>query len=196
MRAAAAKALVDAADAIGITSEELADRIVPDLGFGRDLSRTFDFGSRQFTVYLTPALELEIFEGEKKLKNLPKPGVKDDPEKSAAAVRDFKEMKKQMKAAVQSQRERLEHVLLCERQWTADAWRALFIEKPVMHCFAIGLSWGVYDTNGKLTDTFRYMEDGSFNTVDEDEYTLPDGAMIGLVHPIELDDETLSAWRE
>ena len=196
VRAAAAKALVDAADAIGITSEELADRIVPDLGFGRDLSRTFDFGSRQFTVYLTPALELEIFEGEKKLKNLPKPGVKDDPEKSAAAVRDFKEMKKQMKAAVQSQRERLEHVLLCERQWTADAWRALFIEKPVMHCFAIGLIWGVYDTNGKLTDTFRYMEDGSFNTVDEDEYTLPDGAMIGLVHPIELDAETLSAWRE
>ena len=32
------------------------------------------------------------------------------------------------------------------------------------------------------------MDDGSFNTVDEEEYTLPNGASIGLVHPIELED--------
>ena len=195
VRAAAGNALQAAADALGITREELADKIVPDLGFDENRCRVFDFGERQFQVYLTPALELEIFEGDKKLKNLPKPGAKDDSEKAEAASKDFKEMKKQMKAAVQSQGQRLEYVLLCDRKWTAEGWRELFIRKPVMHCFAIGLIWGVYE-DGSLVQSFRFMEDGSFNTPDEDEYELPENAMIGLVHPLELDDDTLKQWQE
>ena len=195
VRAAAGNALQAAADGLGITREELADRIVPDLGFDEHLCRVFDFGTRQFKVYLTPALELEIFEGEKKLKNLPKPGVKDDTAQAEAAVKAFKDMKKQMKAAIQSQTQRLEYALLCDRKWTTDGWRALFIRKPVMHCFAIGLIWGVYE-NGTLVQSFRYMEDGSFNTPDEDEYELPEQAVIGLVHPLELDEETRQTWAE
>lgn len=195
VRSAAGATLEHAAEELHLTREELADQIVPDLGFDEQLCRTFDFGPRQFKVYLTPALELEIFEGEKRLKNLPKPGAKDDPEISAVAVKDFKEMKKQMKAAIQSQRQRLEYVLLCDRKWTADGWRDLFIRKAVMHSFAIGLIWGVYEKN-TLVQSFRYMEDGSFNTPDEEEYTIPEGADIGLVHPMELDEETLAAWRE
>ena len=64
-----------------------------------------------------------------------------------------------------------------------------------MHQFAMSLIWGIYE-DGKLQTTFRYMEDGSFNTVDEEEYQLPDGAQIGLVHPIELDSETLAGWKQ
>lgn len=69
------------------------------------------------------------------------------------------------------------------------------VDNPIMHQFAISLIWGVYE-NGRLGETFRYMEDGSFNTVDEEEYTLPDGGSIGLVHPIELTDEDLAAWKQ
>ncbi len=196
VRNAANTALAQAAEALNITREELADRIVPDLGFDETLCRIFDYGQRQFKVYLTPALELEIFEGEKKLKNLPKPGKSDDPEKSEQASKEFKEMKKQMKAAVQSQKARLEYVLLCDRKWTAEGWKELFIKKPVMHCFAIGLIWGAYDEKNQLLQTFRYLEDGSFTTSDEDEYELPENALIGLVHPLELDEETRSAWNE
>ncbi len=196
VRNAANAALVQAAEALHITREELADRIVPDLGFDENLCRIFDYGQRQFKVYLTPALELEIFEDEKKLKNLPKPGKNDDPEKSEQASRDFKEMKKQMKTAVQSQKARLEYVLLCDRKWSPDAWKELFIKKPVMHCFAIGLIWGAYDEQDQLLQTFRYMEDGSFNTSDEDEYELPEQCRIGLVHPVELDKDLIQTWTE
>lgn len=69
------------------------------------------------------------------------------------------------------------------------------MENPVMHQFAISLIWGLYE-NGAPKETFRYMEDGSFNTVDEEEYTLPNGASIGLVHPIELEADTLAAWKQ
>lgn len=64
-----------------------------------------------------------------------------------------------------------------------------------MHQFAMSLIWGVYE-DGKLTDTFRYMEDGAFNTVDGDEYVLPEHAKIGLVHPVELDGDTLDGWKQ
>ncbi len=195
VKRAASEALTQAAQVLGITTEELADRIVPDLGFDAEMCRTFDYGTRQFRVFLTPALELEIFEGEKKLKNLPKPGVKDDAEQAEAAAKAFKEMKKQLKGVVTAQKQRLEYVLLCERTWNWEGWKALFVQNPVMHSFAIGLIWGTYQ-DGKLQETFRYMEDGSFTTADEDEFTPEETAQIGLVHPIELSEETLAAWQE
>ena len=61
---------------------------MPTLGFDENLERTFDYGSRSFRVYLTPALELEIFDGEdKRLKNMPSPGKKDDPERRRRLTR-------------------------------------------------------------------------------------------------------------
>ncbi|MBQ9694993.1 MAG: DUF4132 domain-containing protein, partial [Oscillospiraceae bacterium] len=144
---------------------------------------------------ITPSLELEIYNGDKKVKSMPKPGASDDKDKAGAAYEAFKEMKKQMKTAIQTQRQRLEYVLMCDRKWTAAGWRELFIEKPVMHCFAIGLIWGVYK-DGSLVQTFRYLEDGSLNTADEEEYELPEDAAVGLVHPLELDARLLAAWKE
>lgn len=65
---------------------------------------------------LTPSLDLEVFDDSgKKLKNLPAPGKKDDEEKAAEAYAAFKEMKKQMKAAVSSQKARLEYALSAQR---------------------------------------------------------------------------------
>ena len=196
VKAAAGQALENAAKELGITAEELADRIVPDLGFAADGKRVFDYGHRSFTVRLTPTLELEITnDAGKTVKNLPAPGKTDDGERAEAAYNEFKLMKKQIKTTVTAQKARLEAALSALRCWSADAWRALFVGNPIMHQFAMSLIWGVYE-DGKLQTTFRYMEDGSFNTVDEDEYQLPDNALIGLAHPVELDSETLGGWKQ
>ena len=195
VRTAANNAMAAAADGIGITAEELADRIVPDLGFDDKLCRVFDYGKRQFNVYIRPSLELEIFNGDKKIKSMPKPGATDDAEKANAAYEEFKEMKKVMKAAVTLQKQRLEYVLMCDRIWITDGWRTLFVKNAIMHCFAIGLIWGIYE-NGKLSASFRYMEDGSFTTSDGDEFELQENAVIGLVHPIELSEELKNEWLE
>lgn len=196
----AAKAAFDvAAEALGVSTDALSDRIVPSLEFSTTGERTFDYGPRQFTVTLQPDFSLSIFDPEKKktLKSLPAPGVKDDAVKAAAAKKAFSELKKQIKATVQTQTGRLEQVLRNGRKWSVAAWRELFVENVVMHAFATGLIWGVYDPRtGELQTTFRYMADGTFNTVDETEYTLPDEASITLVHPTELDPETLGRWIE
>lgn len=195
VRAAATNALVYAAEQLGITKDELADRIVPDLGFDKSMCRIFDYGKRQFSVYLTAALDIEILNGEKKIKSMPKPGASDDAEMADKAYSDFKEMKKQLKTVVATQKERLEYVLMCNRKWTADNWKKLFISNPVMHCFAIGLIWGTYE-NDKLVSAFRYLDDGSFTTSDENEFVLADDAVIGLIHPIELTEQERSVWSE
>lgn len=196
VKAAAAAALENAAQALGITAEELADRIVPTLGFAPDGTRVFDYGSRSFTVRLTPSLELAVTtEAGKTVKSIPAPGKTDDGQKAPAAYEAFKALKKQLKTTVAAQRARLELALSAQRCWEAGAWRKLFVENPVMHQFAISLIWGVYE-DGRLKETFRYMEDGSFNTDEEEEYDLPCGASVGLVHPIELEADTLAAWKQ
>lgn len=195
VRNAAVNAMAAAADGLGITAEELADRIVPDLGFDEKLCRVFDYGKRQFSVYIRPSLELEIFCGDKLLKSMPKPGASDDAEKANVAYEQFKEMKKVMKSAVTLQKQRLEYVLMCDRKWSTEGWRALFVKNAIMHCFAIDLIWGIYE-DGKLITTFRYMDDGSFTTSDGDEFELPENGVIGLVHPIELSDELRAQWTE
>ena len=212
VKTAAGQALEFAASQLGLTREQLEDRIVPSLGFDEHMERRFDYGNRSFTVTITPSLEVEVFdENGKKLKNMPAPGAKDDAEKAAASYAAFKEMKKQMKATVSSQKQRLEMALSTERLWTAPAWRELFVQNPIMHQFAIGLIWGVY-VEHRLVQSFRYMEDGSFNTEDEEEYILPEArpetasdarpeslpkqVQIGLVHPLELSAESLETWKQ
>ncbi len=196
IKAAAGKALEFAASQLGISREELADRIVPDMGFDKKGERLFDYGERNFKVAITPALEIEVYDDAgKKLKNMPSPGKRDDEGKAAAAYESFKQMKKQMKMTVNSQKMRLEMALSTGREWSREAWQKLFVENPVMHQFAIGLIWGIYE-NRELVCSFRYMEDGSFNTAEEEEYELPEKGRIGLVHPIELTEEEKKAWEQ
>ena len=80
------------------------------------------------------------------------------------------------------------------RYWSSESWNTLFVENPIMHQFAIGLIWGVYENN-KIIQSFRYMEDGTFNTVDEEEFTLPENAQITLAHPADLGEELTSSWK-
>jgi len=193
---AAIEAMSKAAEELGITTEELGDKIVPDLEFDENMERVFDYGTRKFKVYLTPSLEVEVFdESNKKLKNMPAPAKKDDEVLAKKSNAEFKQMKKQLKSVITIQKTRLETALLADRRWTVTAWKDLFVKNPVMHSFAIGLIWSAYENN-ELLQTFRYMEDGSFNTCDEDEYELSENCMIGLAHPINLDEETLTAWKE
>lgn len=194
---AAKAAFTFAAKALEIPEDELSDKIVPTLGFNQAGEKVLDYGPRNFTVTLMPDFSLSIFDNEKQktIKSMPSPGANDDEVKATAAKKEFSELKKQIKATVQSQTNRLEKVLMNGRRWTVASWNKLFVENPIMHRFATGLIWGVYDGD-KLTGTFRYMEDGTFNTVDEEEYALPEQASITLVHPIELPEDVLSGWKE
>lgn len=192
----AEEAFISAAKMFNLTEEDLADKIIPDLGFDKRGERIFDFGSRSFTVTLGLDFSFKITDNSGKIiKTLPKPNKADDELKAKEATNEFKALKKQIKTIVSTQSLRLEMALSVNRLWKKKDWEKLFVGNPIMHNFSLGLVWGVYE-EGELKDSFRYMEDGTFNTKDEEEYTLAENALIGLVHPLEMDTETLEAWQQ
>lgn len=184
---------------LNISPEQLADRVVPNFGFDDEFKRVFDYGNRQFNVYLTVNLSFKIVdETGKVIKNLPKVGAKDDAETAQASIDEFKAMKKELAATIKTQSERLELAMLTGRNWSYDEYFNVFVKNPIMNRFATCLVWGVY-SNNELIETFRYMEDGSFNSVDEEDVTFKEGIKginICLVHPIELSEELLSKWKK
>lgn len=200
VKGAAEEALQLAAENQGLTKDQLADRLITTLGFDEKGELVLSYGERSFTVKVSADLQLSAVNDEtgKAVKSLPAPGQKDDAELAAQSKSRFTQLKKDLKTMVGIQSQRLEESLSKQRLWTASEWTDLFVNNVVMRRFAVGLIWGVYTIGSEETtvvDTFRYMEDGTFNTVDEDEYELAETAKIGLVHPLELDADTLSAWK-
>jgi hypothetical protein len=197
----AREAFAFAARELGVTQDELSDRIVPDFGFDNRGKKTLDYGPRQFLLSIGNDFSLSIQDSVlgKEIKSLPSPSAKDDPVKAVDAKREFGELKKSIKAVAQNQTRRLERILMNGRKWNAGAWQDLFVKNPLMHRFALGLVWGVYSPESagevdRLLNCFRYMDDGSFNTADEEEYTLPEDARITLAHPIEMND--VETWKK
>lgn len=90
-----------------------------------------------------------------------------------------------------------ELILKNERKWTKDLWINIFVENPIMRKLATGILWGIYEDK-KLLNTFRYDEDGSFNTIDEEELTLDikENNKIGIVHPMDLKEQEIKQWTE
>jgi hypothetical protein len=196
VKGAAEEALIMAAENQGLTPEQLEDRLVTSLGFDTEGTQQLSYGERTFRIKVNRELELVVLNEEngKTLKSLPAPGQKDDAELAAKAKATLAQLKKDLKTMVAIQALRLEESLSKQRLWSVEDWTSLFVANIIMQKFAVGLIWGVYE-NGGLSGTFRYMEDGSFNTVDEEEYELPSGAFIGLVHPLELEPSDLTGWK-
>lgn len=193
---AAIEALEFAAKELSIDPEELADKLIPTLEFDEKGEQIFDYGNRKFIVNVDSQLQLVIFkEDGKQLKNLPAVGKNDIEEIAKKSREQFKTLKKGLKELIGIQGRRLEGALSVNRIWTRDKWKKIFVSNVLMQKFALGLIWGVYEKNN-LIQSFRYMEDGSFNTLNEEEYELLENAEIGLLHPVELRKEDIEAWRE
>lgn len=189
-------ALIFMAEQLNITSHELSDRIIPTFGFDTKNELEFDYGTRKFTVTLNSKIELQITDEKGKiLKNMPKIGANDVEDIATKSSDEFKAMRKQIKATVKTQAERLDLAIASGRTWTYDNFTTLFVKNPIMNKFATSLIWGTY-IDGKLSNTFRYNDDGSYSTQEDEEFILKEDMIIGLIHPIELEQDVLENWTE
>ncbi|MEV0901966.1 DUF4132 domain-containing protein [Actinoplanes sp. NPDC049802] len=196
LRAAAARQLGHVAGKRGLTAEQLADRLVPDLGLDGDGSLTLDFGARQFVVGFDEQLQPFVTDAAgKRLKNLPKPAARDDAELATAASQRFTALKKEVRALAADQVRRLERAMVTGRRWTEEEFRRFFAEHPLVRHLARRLVWGRYDAAGALVGGFRTAEDGTFADVHDEMVKLSGDEAIGVVHPIHL-GEALAPWSE
>ena len=200
---AAKDALKKAAKELEISEDELIDKIIPDLDFDKKGMRELNYGGeaqRVFTLQIKNDFSIEITDlANKVLKSLPTANSKDDKDQVDKAKKELTLIKKNIKMISSNQIIRLNKVLLNGRKWSYKTFNELFVNNPIMNIFASKLIWGVYDENNNLLESFRYMDDGSFSTFDEEEYifndTLKTKKNITLIHPIELDNEKLLKWR-
>jgi hypothetical protein len=180
------------AEHLELSTEELGDRLVPDLGLDNDGSRRLDFGSRAFTVGFNESLLPFVLDEEgRRRKALPKPNQSDDAEKSDAARKTWKSLKKDVKAVAKGQLERLERAMSMQRRWAEEDFRSYLLGHPLLMHLVRRLVWGCYE-DGRLVDTFRVAEDRTFATREDDATKLH--GEIGIAHPLEF-EEQLAAWQ-
>ncbi|HLU29595.1 MAG TPA: DUF4132 domain-containing protein, partial [Glycomyces sp.] len=115
----AAEQIEEIAAGLGLGTEQLADRLVPDFGLGDTASLVLDYGPRRFRVGFDEQLKPFVADEEgKPRKSLPKPGVKDHAETAEAAYERFSQLKKDLRTVAADQVRRLERAMIEGRTWT------------------------------------------------------------------------------
>lgn len=196
LRERAKERIAEVAEGLGLSTEQLGDRLVPDFGLDRDGSMVLDYGPRRFTVGFDEQLRPVVVDQDgARRKVLPKPAAKDDPDLAPAAYAAFSGLKKDVRTAAADQIRRFERAMVTGRRWTAAEQRALFVEHPLLWHLARRLVWAVFDADGAVTGAFRLAEDRTPADVEDTELTLDDTATVGIAHPLHL-GEQLGAWSE
>ncbi len=194
LKTRAQEKIAEVAEGLGLTGEQLGDRLVPDLGLDADGSTVIDYGPRQFTVGFDEQLRPYVRDADgKHRKALPAPAAKDDPELAPAERKRFAALKKDVRTVASDQVRRLEAAMVSQRSWTAGEFRELFVAHPLVWHLVRRLVW-LSEVDGKVT-AFRVAEDRTFADVEDDELTLAEEASVRLAHPLNLGEE-LGAWSE
>ena len=176
---------------LGLTGEQLADRLVPDFGLDDAATLVVDYGPRKFLVGFDEQLKPYVEDGDgKRRKDLPKPGAKDDPELAVAEHKRFGLLKKDVRTVAADQIRRFEAAMVARRRWPAEEFRTLFVAHPLLWHVVRRLVWVTEDGLG-----FRLAEDRTFADVHDDVVDLPSDAVVGIAHPLDLAD-TLDGWAE
>ena len=178
----------------GLSAEELADRLVPDLGLDEHGTLTLDFGPRTFSVGFDETLRPYARDASgAALKDLPKPLKSDDSERAQAATERWKALKKDARTLASQQILRLELAMAQRRRWSAIEFRRFFVEHPLLRHLARRLLWARFE-NGAPSQCLRVAEDLSYADAHDDLISLPDSAEIGLVHALELGASDAAAF--
>ncbi|KQP18998.1 DUF4132 domain-containing protein [Methylobacterium sp. Leaf100] len=190
------------AEARGLSPEELSDRLAPDLDLDERGGLDLDFGTRQFRAGFDEVLKPWVRDAAgARLKDLPKPIKSDDAEKAAAATARWSALKKDARAVASLQVARLEAMLVTSRRVRPEVFGPFFSAHPLVRHLTQRLVWGTFadaDPRTLPTATFRVAEDLSFTDgVDapaEIDLAPEAAGLIGLVHPLHLDPDVLTAW--
>ncbi|GIJ70470.1 DUF4132 domain-containing protein [Virgisporangium ochraceum] len=176
----------------GLSPEQLADRLVPDLGLDPHGSLVLDYGSRRFTVTFDEQLRPVVLdEAGTRRADLPKPGATDDPALAPGAHQRFTALKKDVRTVAADQLRRLESAMVGRRRWPVAEFRQLFLAHPLLVHLVRRLVWLVHDDAG--TGSFRVAEDRTFADAADDARDLPEEATVSVAHPLHLGPD-LAAW--
>jgi len=89
---------------------------------------------------------------------------------------------------------RLEQAMVTGRRWEAGDFERLLVRHPLMTNLVRLLVWGIYDSKEELTGSFRVTEDQEYADAEDEDFQLPPGCRVGVVHPLHLSEGLRGAW--
>lgn len=160
-------------------------------GFDQDGIRAFSLGGRMLQLRLQPDGSLNIYEGSRRLKSLPRARKRDDAAAVDAARARFISLKAAVSADLNDTVAALTEVMITGQPITD--WRGL-LQAPVPHFIVRGLIWEAL-ADGAPRFRFLLTDEGdAINTAGVD-LSLDSIESIRPVHPLYLDDDETDAWR-
>ncbi|MBZ7514042.1 DUF4132 domain-containing protein [Klebsiella grimontii] len=199
LRESARQSLKEVAEARDLSEEQLQDRLTPTLGLDDPQTLAFDFGSRGFYVRFDENLLPVIYDQQgARQKSLPRLRAEDDQVKAAEALARLKGLKKDAAQVAKRLLPHLENALRLARRWTRTEFQSLFVDHPLTNNLTRRLVWGIYAASEprRLLNAFRVAAEEEFCDGQDDPIALPEEALFGLAHPLEMDDATRAAFSQ
>ncbi len=187
------KALGAVASRSGLSGAELEEISVPTFGLGSGGCSTRKLGryTAQISVSGTGDVDLVWFQNDSK-------GQKSIPteirQEWATELKELQQAVKELRGMLPVQRDRIERLLMSERQWVMPAWRERYLNHPLIGVLSRRLIW--HFRLGNRSSSGAWL-DGRI--VDADDRTLEwltDPVQVRLWHPIGSSVEPVQAWRQ
>ena len=176
---------------LGLSRDQLSDRLVPRLGLDDAATLVIDYGPRKFTVGFDEQLKPFVLDPDgKRRKDLPKPGAKDDQDLAPLEHKRFTALKKDVRTIASDQIQRLERAMVDQRTWTAEEFQTVLAAHPLLWHLVRRLVWITAEG-----ESFRLAEDRTLANAEDDEFALPESALVRVAHPVDLQDAA-HAWGE
>ncbi|SBT46894.1 DUF4132 domain-containing protein [Micromonospora narathiwatensis] len=183
-----AKALDEAADRAGISRSELTEQTISDAGLDERRERRMAGGAVTGILALDDLAKVSAaweYGGTRTAR----PPEHADPELVKALKHDAAELRK----LVTAERDRLEDLLVEEREWPLETWRQRYADHPVTGSLALRLLWTVIDLDRAVTAL--PAADGRFTLVTGETIVPGPQARVRVWHPVAADPEEVRLWR-
>jgi hypothetical protein len=191
----AQRSLDQIAEAKGLTSDQLQDRILPDGGLDAAGRRSFSYGPREFELVLDEQLVpvLRAADG-RRVTSLPKPNSKDDAALAEEARTSWKIAKTQVAQTARWLAARFQTAMIEGDAWSAGEFNEYFRRHPLARHVVRRLLWRCTSADGARC--FRIAEDDTLADCNDAPVELPtDAAGIRPIHPLELDPGARESWQ-
>lgn len=189
---AIAKALNQAAERAGVSTDELEEAAVPDYGINHEGYSRRQFGEAIAELQLSGACTLEsrwLDAAGKPLKSVPAAVKREYKAELAAWQIDLKELP----SVLAAHRHRLESAYVLRRTWNGADWHERFVAHPVLGWLGRRLIWRVED-GGEARHGLWHGD--RFLAADGSAQAAPAAdAQLSLWHPIHSSADEVQAWR-
>ncbi len=183
------KLLDAAAEARGLTKDELEEDLAPTTMLDEAGMLVLDYGSRKIHVGFDESLEPYVKnEAGNRSRAVPPMRKDDDPAAVEHAKTIWRDLKEDVVVIAARRIKALERAMSIDRRWTRERFDRVWVEHRLMKHMARGVIW----TDGKTA--FRLAEDGSFSNVDDAPHALAPDAKVGVAHPLKMSKDEIQRW--